>query len=110
VAELARDLLKVREVARGGLGVVELALRREGRFERMYAIKRPHPHLLDSPKFVEMFLEEGRLAGLLRHPNVVPVLDVGTDDRGPFLLMDFVEGVSVVELVRAAQRDEELLL
>ncbi|MBX3248982.1 MAG: serine/threonine protein kinase [Myxococcales bacterium] len=109
MTEAPRSLLTVKEVARGGLGIVELALRREGRFERLCAVKRPHPHLLHSPDAVEMFLEEGRLAGLLQHPHVVPVLDVGKDERGPFLLMDFIEGVSLAELVKSAQRERGAL-
>ncbi|MEM9074970.1 MAG: serine/threonine-protein kinase [Myxococcota bacterium] len=99
----------VREIARGGLGFVELVIRREGRFERVCAVKRPHTHLLGDSKMVEAFLEEGRIAGLLRHPNVVPVLDVGEDERGPFLLMDFVEGISVSLLIRHVGQQNDLL-
>jgi serine/threonine protein kinase len=42
-----------------------------------------------------MFMDEARLAGLVRHPNVVGVSDVGEDDDGPYLIMDYVEGVSL---------------
>jgi len=56
-----------------------------------------------------MFLEEGRIAGLVRHPQVVSVVDVGEDDAGPYLVMDFVEGVSLAELVaRAAARRQRV--
>ena len=49
-----------------------------------------------------MFMDEARLAGLVRHPNAVGVLDVGVDDDGPFLIMDFVEGVSLSRLIADA--------
>jgi eukaryotic-like serine/threonine-protein kinase len=46
-----------------------------------------------------MFMDEARLAGLVRHPNAVGVLDVGEDQDGPFLIMDFVEGVSLSRVI-----------
>ena len=99
----------VREIARGGLGSVELTLRMDGRFERVCAVKRPHPHLLEDESMVDLFLEEGRLAGMLQHPNVVPVLDVGSDARGPYLLMDFVEGIDLAELLKEIHAAGELM-
>ncbi|MBI2896973.1 MAG: serine/threonine protein kinase [Deltaproteobacteria bacterium] len=93
---------RVFEIARGGMGHVDLVLRQEGRFGRLYAMKRLHPAQRDEPELRAMFVDEARIAGLIRHPNVVSVLDVGEDDEGPFLLMDFVEGVSVMTLVSQA--------
>lgn len=89
----------VREIARGGMGVVELVLRREGSFERLHALKRLLPALRSDPSVRRMFLDEARVAGLLRHPNVVSVLDVGEDERGPYLVMDYVDGISLARLI-----------
>ena len=101
--------VRVCELAEGGMGRVDLALRREGRFQRLYAIKRLQPHLRDDPEFRQMFLEEARLAGLVRHPNVIGVLDVGQDEGGPYLVMDFVEGLALSTILGLAkQRDESL--
>ena len=88
-------------LAKGGLGQVDLVVRREGSFERLYAMKRPHAHLLADGAFLAMFLAEARVAGLLRHANVASVLDVGEDDEGPYLVMDYVEGISLRQLVRS---------
>ena len=96
-------------IAKGGLGVVEMVLRREGDFERVYAMKRPHFHLMDDENIRTMFFQEARLAGLLRHPNVVAVLDVGEDERGPFLLMDYVEGLSLSDILRHTLAAGDLL-
>jgi len=90
----------VLELASGGMGTVSVCVRRSGAFERLYAIKRLHPHLQGDPSMRAMFLDEARMSGLLRHSNVVPVLDVGEDDTGPFLVMDYVEGVSVSRFIR----------
>ena len=90
----------VKQLASGGMGTVSVCVRQTGTFERLYAVKRLHPHLREDPDMRSMFLDEARMAGLLRHANVVPVLDVGEDADGPFLVMDYVEGVSLARFVR----------
>jgi tRNA A-37 threonylcarbamoyl transferase component Bud32 len=87
-------------IASGGMGRVDLCVRRSGTFSRLYAVKRLHPHLVDDHTMRAMFLEEARVAGLLRHANVVSVLDLGEDAEGPFLVMDYVDGVSLSRFVR----------
>jgi serine/threonine-protein kinase len=84
------------------MGFVELVFRREGRFLRWCARKRLHEQLRNDPTFRSMFMDEARLAGLVRHPNAVGVLDVGEDEDGPFLIMDFVEGVPLSRLISEA--------
>ena len=96
-------------LAAGGMGRVDLVARREGRFFRLYARKRLRPELVDDPDVRRMFLDEARIAGLVRHPNVVSVVDLGEDRAGPFLVMEFVEGVSLAELVEDVSAREELL-
>lgn len=86
-------------VAEGGMGYVEVAMRQEGRFRRLYAVKRLHLHHRGDAGFRAMFMDEARLAGLVRHPNVVSVLDVGEDDDGPYLVMDYVDGVSLGTII-----------
>jgi serine/threonine-protein kinase len=92
------------DIASGGIGRVELAAKVGGRFRRLFAIKRLQEAYRNDGDFLEMFMEEARVAGLVRHPNVVPVLDVGVDARGPFLAMDYVEGVSAEVLVREQRK------
>ncbi len=99
----------VRALAKGGMGRVELVVRQEGEFRRAYARKRLHAALAGDPEARAMFTEEARIAGLLHHPNVVSVIDVGEDEEGPFLVMSYVQGVSISELLRELARREELL-
>lgn len=96
-------------LAQGGMGRVEIVVRQEDGFERLYAIKRLHAHLLQDADLVNMFLDEARLGGLIRHANVVSVLDVGTDEQGPFFVMDYVDGESVSKICRLSCRDEAQL-
>ena len=92
----------VTTIAQGGMGYVELCFRREGRFLRWCARKRLHESFRNDATFRSMFMDEARLAGLVRHPNAVGVLDVGEDQDGPFLIMDFVEGVSLSRVITEA--------
>jgi serine/threonine-protein kinase len=96
-------------IAKGGMGQVELAFRRQGRFKRLFAVKRMHSHLVDDPDARQMFLEEARIAGLLAHPNVIGVNDMGEDARGPFLVMDYVDGLSLSAVIRLAREKEHLV-
>jgi serine/threonine-protein kinase len=102
-------LLKLLDLAKGGMGTVELGLRREGEFRRLYAVKRLHPHLLDDEDLRAMFVDEARIAGLLRHANVVSVLDVGEDEQGPFLVMDYVDGVTLSAILQRHATHDQLL-
>ncbi|WP_169791338.1 serine/threonine-protein kinase [Sandaracinus amylolyticus] len=82
-------------IASGGMGSVDLCVRIEGEFQRLVAVKRLLPLLRVDESVRAMFLDEARIAGLLRHPNVVSVVDVGEDEGGPYLVMDYVDGMSL---------------
>src|SRR5688572_11811545 len=86
------------------MGKVELVVRRDGRFARVFARKRLHAAFAEDTEIVEMFVQEARIAGLIRHTNVVPVLDVGTDEDGPYLVMEYVEGVSAFTAMQHAHK------
>ncbi len=97
------------EIASGGMAAVYLARSRGASgFERLVAVKVPHPHLRKDEDFAPMFLDEARLAARIHHPNVVPVLDLG-EDGALFLVMDYVEGDHLASLIRAAGRRGERL-
>src|SRR5947209_12577179 len=106
--EPVRDVVILR-IAEGGMGYIELVARQQARFSRLFARKRLHPHLRDDAAFRAMFLDEARLAGLIRHPNVAAALEVGEDADGPFLLMDYVDGPSLAEVLARVQPREALL-
>ncbi|MEM6956942.1 MAG: serine/threonine-protein kinase [Myxococcota bacterium] len=90
------------ELASGGMGSVTLGVRMNRGFERLYAIKRLRGVAEEDTEIQRMFVDEARLAGLLRHPNVVSVLDVGSDEDGPFLIMEWIDGVPLHRFVRVA--------
>ncbi|HEY4159923.1 MAG TPA: serine/threonine-protein kinase [Polyangiaceae bacterium] len=98
------------EIASGGMATVYLArLMGVGGFQRFVAMKRLHPHLQTETEFVEMFLDEARIAARIHHPNVVPILEVGASTVGYYLVMEFIEGDTLARLLaRAAMRGKKL--
>jgi serine/threonine-protein kinase len=85
------------------MGEVFLALQ-EGpaRFLRKVVIKRMRSRIGENPAFVEMFLNEARLAALLSHPNVVHILELGqAEDNSWFIAMEHISGRSLREVLLA---------
>jgi len=66
--------------------------------KKRVVIKRVLPHLARDERFVERFLDEGRLMVQLSHGNVIPVFDVGVFQGQYFLAMEYVEGMDLAEL------------
>ncbi|MBX3204900.1 MAG: serine/threonine protein kinase [Labilithrix sp.] len=88
-----------RRIAAGGMATVHLGrLIGAGGFSRMVAIKRLHDGYARDPEFVAMLLDEARLASTIRHPNVVPTLDVVAEDDELLVVMEYVEGDSLASL------------
>src|SRR5579871_3610089 len=81
------------KIASGGMATVYIGrLSGPVGFSRTVAIKRLHPQFAKDPEFVTMFLDEARLCGRIRHPNVVPTLDVVSLDGEIFIVMEYVSG------------------
>ncbi|WP_246004923.1 Stk1 family PASTA domain-containing Ser/Thr kinase [Nocardioides marmorisolisilvae] len=86
------------KIARGGMATVYQA--RDLRLDRTVAVKVMHSGLADDPEFVSRFEREARSAARLSHHNVVSVFDQG-DDRGTlFLVMEYVPGLTLRDLIR----------
>ncbi|HEY6558201.1 MAG TPA: serine/threonine-protein kinase [Polyangiaceae bacterium] len=89
----------------GGMGRVYLAVwRGAAGFARLVAVKQAHTHAVNGPELRRSFVREARLAAAIRHANVVAVLDVEEQDSDVTLVLEYVEGVSLAELVVHAGR------
>ncbi len=77
----------------GGFGAVYGAHHLQ--LDRRVAIKILHPHMMSSPDVVSRFVREARAASKLEHPNVVDVRDIEVDGDGCFMVLEFLEGVSL---------------
>jgi len=97
-------------IAAGGMATVHLGrLLGPVGFSRTVAIKRLHAQFASDPEFVSMFLDEARLAARIRHPNVVPTLDVVATGGELFLVMEYVPGESIARLSRALKERQQTL-
>ncbi|THD46085.1 MAG: serine/threonine protein kinase [Bradyrhizobium sp.] len=95
----------IAELARGGMGVVYLALvRGPGGFNKLFVLKVLKGHLAEDPKLVHMFLDEARLSAKLSHPNVVQTIEVGSDRGHHFIAMEFLDGQSHHRLLARGRR------
>jgi serine/threonine-protein kinase len=93
------------EIAQGGMATVHLGrLRGAAGFTRIVAIKKLHAQFAKDPEFVRMFTDEARLAARVRHPNVVPTLDVVSQDGELFLVMEYVHGETLARLIVHSRR------
>lgn len=98
-------------IAAGGMAEVYAArIIGEGGFEKIVALKRMLPTLAEDKRFVDMFLDEGRVAANISSPNVVQTLDLGSADDGSlYLVMELVIGVSLSALVRSVLKAREFM-
>jgi len=89
-------------IARGGMATVYLAT--DLRLERQVAIKIMHGHLADDAVFKERFVQEARSAARLAHPNVVNVFDQGQDSDMAYLVMEYLPGMTLRDLLKDRER------
>ncbi|MCX7556324.1 serine/threonine-protein kinase [Xanthomonadaceae bacterium JHOS43] len=100
-----------RPISAGGMGVVYLAWRDDGLYRQRVAIKLVQPsHLLLDPArrqgLLTHFEEERAILAQLQHPNIVRILDGGQTDQGlPYLVMEFVDGVDLMQFCRERKLD-----
>ncbi|MEJ7597136.1 MAG: serine/threonine-protein kinase [Kofleriaceae bacterium] len=75
-------------------------------FEKLVAVKKMLPHLAIDPVAMEMFLDEARITAHLEHPRIVQAIELGTDADAPYLVMEYVDGMDVLTLLRECARTQ----
>ncbi len=89
----------IQKIGEGAMGVVYKAKHVE--LGRIHAVKVLHSKISDDPNSRERFKREGKIAASLNHPNVAAIYDCGEMSDGfPFLVMDFIEGKSLDEMIK----------
>ena len=87
----------IREIGRGGMGTVYLAMRDDDQYQKQVAIKLIKPGM-DADSVIQRFRTERQILANLEHPNVARLIDGGsTEDGRPYLVMEYVEGRSISE-------------
>jgi len=95
----------VRKLAKGGMAELFLArsVGPEG-FEKLVVLKKILPRYAENPRFVQLFLDEAKLAASLDHPHIVHVYDMGRVEGNYFFTMEFVHGQDVRTILKHASR------
>ena len=99
IAPLFPQLEILECLGRGGMGVVYKA--RQKTLNRLVALKLLAPERANDTKFAERFTREAQALAALNHPNIVTIHDFGQAGGFYFLLMEFVDGVNLRQLLRA---------
>ncbi len=91
-------------IAAGGMAMVWAARLKGTRgFQKIVAVKTMLPRLSEDDQFEQMFLDEASLASQIRHPHVVEILDLGEQDGVLFLVMEWIDGVPLNQIMKAAK-------
>ncbi len=85
------------ELGRGAMGVVYKA--RHPKINMLVALKTITTSVADNPDLLQRFYNEGRSLGVLQHPNIATIYDMGEDEGLPFIAMEFVDGQSLGEVI-----------
>jgi serine/threonine-protein kinase len=94
------NLETILELGEGGMGKAYLARTTgAGGFHRLVVIKRLNLQLVGVPEAVERFLAEARIAARIHHANVIGTQQIGRDTAGPFIVLDYIEGGTLDDLV-----------
>jgi serine/threonine protein kinase len=107
-AKLGRYEL-ITQIGQGGMAEVQLALQRgPAGFEKLVVVKLVHGHLATQKTFVDMLLDEARVAALVKHPNVVDIYDLGEVEGRYFIAMEYLEGEPLLAVLRAGREGKRL--
>ena len=85
------------ELGRGAMGVVYKA--RDPKINRMVALKTITTNVADNPDLLQRFYREGQSLGVLQHPNIATIYEMGDEGGIPFIAMEFVDGQSLGEVI-----------
>src|SRR6185369_570408 len=93
----------LQQLAVGGMAEIYVAKTAGvGGFEKMVALKVIHPNFSSDPDFVQMLVDEAKLAVQLTHANIVQTFDLGRVDDQYYIAMELIDGVDLYKLLRRA--------
>ena len=96
-------------IASGGMAEIHVAKSSTLGVDKVVVIKTLLPQHLGKPEFIEMFLDEARIAAALNHPNVVQTYDFGPVDGAYFMAMEYLHGADVRAIHRHAIANRDLI-
>src|ERR1043165_9079161 len=106
IGQILGDYEITGRLGKGGMGVVYLG--RQLTLDRLVAIKVLPPELCVDHDYVDRFLREARAAANLNHPNIIQVFDAGVSDHVYFIVMEYVDGNNLGQMIREQGRLGEM--
>jgi serine/threonine protein kinase len=104
--DLAGKYRLIAELGQGGMATVYLAVALgQSGFRKLAVVKLLRPEIAVDQEFVQMFLDEAKLCARLSHPNIVHTYDVGVDEVGHLMAMEYLDGVSLHAAVAKLARN-----
>jgi serine/threonine protein kinase len=98
----------IRKIASGGMAEIYLAkVSGLSGFEKLVVVKRILPQLSGDSQFIQMFLDEARIAATLQHPNIVQMYDIGAADGEYFISMEYIHGEDVRSIMRRLKQNKK---
>ena len=99
----------IRRLGTGGMAEVFLARQLgDADFEKIVALKKILPHLVTQRQNIDMFIDEARIAAQFDHRNIIRIYDFGIHEETPYIVMEYVHGVSLNELLRKCAKEGAL--
>jgi len=100
----------IKKIAAGGMAEIYLAkVSGLQGFEKLVVVKRILPQLAQDNQFIQMFLDEARIAATLQHPNIVQMYDIGAVDENYFISMEYVHGEDMRSIMRRLKKEQKPL-
>ena len=102
--------LLLEQVAVGGMAEIYLAKTRGvAGFEKFLCLKVIHPNFADDEQFIEMLIDEAKIAVGLNHVNIAQIFDLGHDNKTYFIAMEYIDGADLFKIMRSlSERDVEV--
>ncbi|MBN1551290.1 TonB family protein, partial [bacterium] len=97
--------LLIEKIASGGMAEMWKAKQKgpEG-FEKLVAVKRILPHLGENEDFITMFIDEGKVAAQLTHPNIAQIYELGEQDSSYYIAMEYIAGKDLRTIMRKGRK------
>src|SRR5690606_25687154 len=100
----------LRELARGGMATVyEAEQLGAAGFSKRMAVKIIHERFAEHPEWLQLFIDEAKLSANLVHGNIVQIYFFGNSDRGPFIAMELIKGITLRTLINTHRKRKEAL-
>ncbi len=100
----------IEQIAVGGMAEIYLAKTRGvAGFEKFLCLKVIHPNFADDEQFIEMLIDEAKIAVGLNHVNIAQIFDLGHDAKTYFIAMEYIDGADLFKIMRSlSERDVEV--